>query len=170
MTVTAGEVGFNLSRFQGVVEDEEPVLARAEPLLDRSDDRGLVGLVFFRQVELAGQGGIVGSQLGGFFGSQPPDQVVFKGIAISVFQGGLGLADAAEAVQGLGEDGGAVLVQGLVKAVSRSSRPVKLGLRGWGTFQTGGCWVVFWMPIRGWPTDTGIRALGNSLSKRWLAR
>ena len=112
MAAAAREVGFNLVRFPGVVEDEEPVLGRTEPLLDRSDERGLVSLVFSRQVEPAGQGGIVRSQPGGFFGSQPPDQVIFKGIAVSVLQGGLGLADAAEAVQGLGEDGGAVLVAG----------------------------------------------------------
>ena len=110
VAIAAGEEGFDLLRCRGVVEDKEPVRVRAEPLLDCVDDGGLVGQVFFRQVELNGQGGVVRGQPGGFFGSQPPDQVILKGMAVSVLQGGLGLADAAEAVDCLGEDGGAILV------------------------------------------------------------
>ncbi len=69
------------------------------------DDEALVWLVFFAQVEGGGQGGIVGGQCGRFFGADPPDEVVVGGVAVGVFDGQLGLAHAAQAVDGLGEDG-----------------------------------------------------------------
>jgi len=36
----------------------------------------------------------------------PPDEVLFGGVAVGVFHGQLGFADAAQAVDGLGEGGG----------------------------------------------------------------
>ncbi len=50
--MAAGEIGNDVLRFRGVVEDEEPVLGRPEPLLDRGDDGGLVGKVFFLRLNL----------------------------------------------------------------------------------------------------------------------
>lgn len=113
---------------------------QAEPLFDRGDDGGLVGQVFCREVEFTCQGGVVRGQPGGIFGAQPPDQVVLEGEAVGVFQGGLGFADAAEAVEVLGEDGGAFLVQSVVEGGEQVLPAGEVGVAGWGTFQMVGTW------------------------------
>ena len=60
------------------------------------------------EVEWAGQGVVVGSERGRALGVQPPDEPVVGEVAVAVGERGLGLADAAQPGDRLGEDGRAL--------------------------------------------------------------
>ena len=60
------------------------------------------------EAERAGEGGVVGGERGRGLGAQPPDQLVVGEVAVGVGARGLGLADAAEAGDRLGEHGRAL--------------------------------------------------------------
>ena len=82
------------------------------------------------------------------FRVEPEDGLVLVAIAVGVLDGGLGLADAAQAADGLGVR--AALrrrVSRFRKSATTSSRPVKNSFRGWGTLQNG--WPTAGVPAGG---------------------
>ncbi len=97
----AGQVVFDQGEVVGVVEDGEPAVVGGEPVLDGGHDDALVLFVAFGQLQQAGQvdeAGDEGIQRGGI---DPQDVAVLVLVAIGVFDGGLGFADAAQSVDGL---------------------------------------------------------------------
>ena len=80
--------------FLSVVEYEQPSGVAPQPIADGPDGDCLVLSVFFGQVQLVGEKGVVGGEGGGLLGADPPDKVVVGGVAVGVFGGKLGLADA----------------------------------------------------------------------------
>ena len=78
-----------------VVEDEYPASVCLQPFFDGGDDEQMVRFVFDGQVEHSGEVDEGGEQFGGV-GAHPEDIPVLVAIAVGVFQGGLGLADAAQ--------------------------------------------------------------------------
>ena len=88
----------------GVVENQEPSGFRLQPLLE--GENGLVQVVLgMRKVQQTGEFGRAGLQAQGRLGIEPEDGLVLVAIAVGVLDGGLGLADAAQAGDGLGQGG-----------------------------------------------------------------
>ncbi len=90
----------------GVVEDEEPAGGVGEPAFDGIDGTLLLLFVLFGEVQEVCEGDEVGGERFTRFGSDPEDGIVVVLVTVSVFYGGLGLADATEAADGLRQGGG----------------------------------------------------------------
>ncbi len=135
---SVGEVVAYLRRTGGVVKDEEPACVLPQPAPHGLDHEALVGVVFLRQVQRPGQGGIVGGQGRRFFGPDPPDEGVVGLVAVGVFEGQLGFADAAQAGDGLGEGGRLAGGEGFLEGVQEVFPPGKVGVAEVGEVPDGG--------------------------------
>jgi hypothetical protein len=94
------EVGGQL-QVVGVVEDEQPVGVREQPALDGGDEHFLILGVVFGELQRCCQLAKIGEQGEQRLGSCPQDGLVLVSIAIGIFDGGLGLAHAAQSADGL---------------------------------------------------------------------
>lgn len=79
----------------GVVEHQQPARVGVQPAAHGGHDDGLFARFSFGQAEILRQRGVIGGERDVVFGANPPDCVVFGGVAISVFDRRLRLAHAA---------------------------------------------------------------------------
>lgn len=118
----------------GVVEDQQPAVRRnsAAQQVD-----GLLGgrghVVAALGAEPDGEFGEAGHHIVGLLGRYPPDQVVVGHEAVHVLQGHLGLADAAEPVQGLrlGKDDGHPAAELVAHPLQDQGTASEAGVAGW---------------------------------------
>src|SRR5436309_15436242 len=99
-----GEKGRERGGVAGVVENQEPSGLGLQPMFEGEDGRVEV-VLGMRKVEQAGEFGGAGLQAQGRLGIQPEDGLVLFAIAVGVLDGGLGLADAAQAGDDLDRGG-----------------------------------------------------------------
>jgi hypothetical protein len=107
------QVGRKRARLSGVVEDQQDALALRELLAHLPHHLSLIGHHWHTQ--LGRESNVVAGQGRGLFCVQPPDAVVFAGVAKGVFERQLGLAHPTQALDGLGERGCLSRGQGLVQ-------------------------------------------------------
>ena len=85
-----------------------------------------------RQAERWCQSGQCGADQHRLVGRDPPDDVVLRPVPVGVFDGDLGLADTAEAVQGMRHDDGDVAAEQLgVQAVEQFLPAGEVLVTGW---------------------------------------
>ena len=138
VTGPGGQVGLQFLRVLGVVEDQQPVRSGVAAQLLQGGLRRLRHVVADLEAHLAGQFRERLADLLGPLGRHPPDEVVVGHEPVRVLQRELGLADAAEPVQGLGDTTGPPPPASLSRSSSRvAPRPVKSAFLA-GTFQIGG--------------------------------
>ena len=113
MAAGGGQVGPQLAQVVGVVEHQQPAIVFGQPLFHQGGDRLLILLLVAGDLERLGQGHIAGDQLSFLFGPHPEHMVVLGLVAVGIFQGGLGFANAPQPGEGGATSAGEGGVDGL---------------------------------------------------------
>ena len=88
-----------------VVEEQEPTRVIEKPIVDSAHEGLVVLPVGDREIECLGQRDIVGDSGFARLGADPPDQPIIAAMAMGVFDGDGGLADAAITIEDHGPPG-----------------------------------------------------------------
>ncbi len=126
-----GDVGLDGLGVGGVVENQEPVVAVAELIADGEARVLDVSVTGGDCAELLGKGEVEAGERVGFGGGEPPDDVVFTQVSVGVFEGELGLTDAAGTADGLDASGGGG-EEGLVEGFEDALAADEVGILGLG--------------------------------------
>ncbi len=89
------------TRLVEVIEDEQPAGVRFQPGFDGLHDQCLLSGILLRQIEPGGDVAVGAVERLQGIGAHPEDGAILLAVAIGVFDGELGFADAAQATDGL---------------------------------------------------------------------